>query len=85
LKNKWSNQNFRQMYSWRRTLRRQAPATVFHGVKSLPPWGAAAGVWFLRQAARRQDPAVERQVQTAVTHGGRVFFIFFSFWFLKHF
>jgi hypothetical protein len=38
------------------TPRRQAPAAVAHGVKSLPLWGAAIGVWFLHQggAARRQ-------------------------------
>jgi hypothetical protein len=41
-KNKWWNQHFQQMYIWRRTPRRQAPATASHGVKSLPPWGAAA-------------------------------------------
>jgi predicted oxidoreductase len=63
---KLSNQNFREMYIWCRTPRRQAPAAVSHGVKSLPPWGAAAGVRFLPQggAAWRQDHAAER-------HGGR--------------
>jgi hypothetical protein len=76
LKNKWSNQNFREMYILRRTPRRQAPAAAPRGVKSLPPRGPAAGAWFQRQggAARRQDPAVER-------HGGRVFFIFLVFHF----
>jgi hypothetical protein len=48
-KNKWSNQNFQQMYNWRRTPRCQAPAAASHSVKYLPPWGAAARVYFLRQ------------------------------------
>jgi hypothetical protein len=52
-KNKWSNQNFRQMYIWRHTPRRQAPAAVSHVVKSLLLWGAAARVWFLRQGGQR--------------------------------
>jgi hypothetical protein len=54
-KNKWSNQNFREMYIWRCTPRWQAPAAPPHGVKSLPPWGTAAGAWFRRRgrAARR--------------------------------
>jgi hypothetical protein len=69
LKNKWSNQNFREMYIWRRTPWRQARAAAPHGVKSLPQWGTAAG----RRGARTLPP------------GGRVFLIFFSFSILKHF
>jgi hypothetical protein len=44
LKNKWLNQNFRQMYIWRRGPRRRAPATVPEGVKSMPSWDTAARV-----------------------------------------
>jgi hypothetical protein len=36
----------------RRTPRRQALVVVSHDVKSLPQWGAAAGVWFLRQGGQ---------------------------------
>jgi hypothetical protein len=38
------------------------PAAMPRGVKSLPPWGTAAGEHFWRQsrAARRQDPAAQR-------------------------
>jgi hypothetical protein len=42
-KNKWSKQNFRQMYIWRRDPRRRAPAVVPQGVKSLPPCFPASG------------------------------------------
>jgi hypothetical protein len=54
------------MYIWRCTPRRQTPAAVPHDVKSLPPWGTAAGAWFRRQggAVWRQDPAAKR-------HNGR--------------
>jgi hypothetical protein len=64
-------------------------ASVPHGVKSLTPWGTAAGAWFRWQggAARRQIPAAERHdgrslppYHTALGH-----FYFFSFSFLKHF
>jgi hypothetical protein len=67
------------------TPRRQTPAAVPHGVKSLPPSGTTAGAWFRRQggAVWCQDPAAER-------HGGRSLplrhtmlglFYFFSFHF----
>jgi hypothetical protein len=85
-KNKWSNQNFRQMYIWRRGPRWQAPAAVAQGVKSLAPWGMAAGVRFLRQggAARREDPAAEpldgRSVPSCHTAAGSfLFFLVFGF------
>jgi hypothetical protein len=60
------DQNFREMYIWHRTLRRQAPVAAPRGVKSLPPRGTAVGAWFQRHggAAWCQDPAAER-------HGGR--------------
>jgi hypothetical protein len=37
---------------------REISAVVPHGVKSLPPWGTAAGAWLRQQggAAQRQDP-----------------------------
>jgi hypothetical protein len=68
-KNKWSNQKFREIYTWRQTPRRQVPAAMSHGgsipaamphdVKSLPLWGTAAGehFWWQDRAARSQDPA----------------------------
>jgi hypothetical protein len=43
------DQNFREMYIWHRTLRRQAPVAAPRGVKSLPPRGTAVGTWFQRQ------------------------------------
>jgi hypothetical protein len=64
------------MYIWRHTSRRQVPAAVWHNVKSLLPWGTAAGAWF-----RQQGGAVRRQGPTAERHGGKVFFIFFVFHF----
>jgi hypothetical protein len=66
------------------------PAVVPHGIKSLPPWGTAAGehLWRQGRVARRQAPAVVR-------HGGmplppchvavRPFLFFYFFIFLKHF
>jgi hypothetical protein len=58
-----------------------------HDIKSLPPWGTAAGEHFWRQgrAARCQDPAAQR-------HGGRLLtpchvalgpFSFFHFFIFK--
>jgi hypothetical protein len=56
------------------------PVVVPHGVKSLPPWGTAAGehLWRQGRMARRQAPAV-------VPRGGNAIFIFFKKSFLKHF
>jgi hypothetical protein len=83
-KNKWSNQNFREMYAvtygggllppYPRAL---SPAAVGHGGRSLvlAPRRAIAVPGLCRRAARRQ-------ARTAVSHGGSVFLVFD---FLKHF
>jgi hypothetical protein len=41
------------MYIWHRGPRRLAPTAVPQGVKSLTPWGMAAGAYFLRQVVHR--------------------------------
>jgi hypothetical protein len=56
-KNKWSNQNFREMYIWLCTPRRQ---------EFLPPWGTALGV-----APTVGCTARWGQIPAAVGHDGR--------------
>jgi hypothetical protein len=57
-KNKLSNQNFREMYIWRRTPRWQ---------KLMPPWGTTLGVTPTVGSTGRWG-----QVPAAVGHGGRI-------------
>jgi hypothetical protein len=57
-KNKWSNQNFREMYIWRRTPRRQ---------EFLPPWGTTLG-----ETSTVGNTGRWGQVPDAAGHGGRI-------------
>jgi hypothetical protein len=86
-KNKWSNQNFRQMYIWRRGPRRLAPDVVPHGIKTLPPWDTGTGAYSLRQAVHRGARTLPQRgtVAGARHRGARRQGLFFSFWILKHF
>jgi hypothetical protein len=56
-KNKWSTQNFREVYIWRQTPRQQ---------EFLPPWGTVLGV-----APTVGCPARWSQIPVVVGHDGR--------------